>query len=670
MPLASGHRDAGPERAGRRRRRRVRQVVSAKAPLGGFALHKALPQIFDGEIDVFEDLRARSNSGGLPLKIELVRLQHEINRIHNPPTEFLKKAVARLCALDGSRHSDIRFDCLAKSVPPLYANSQYGVALKAIYAMLELARLCGRPDWARLAENFAGALEGERGNIAEAVIHYQRALQLAHELNDPSALAAVMTNLGILFQYAGLYRDAIPMHLGAARTAGDPAAKQNIPSSYSNLAQCYLAIGDIENARRAIALSLKLSIEPKSTYEAHRRTIREWTFVDVALEDRDVREAGVHASRCEHYAVQSQGTGSAFLARLARGLLEVHSGRPADGIYRLEQCAAEALRWDEAKQTDAIVTLIKAYEALKRPEAALSYLNSYMSRLASRRKSQVSALIGSGFEVSQDDFIDLSAWNFRHARLHAEVLRREIVSTRRDVLERLATAATLKEDPSGRHSYRVGKLAALMAQDLGWTSDRADLIVTAARLHDIGKIGIPDRILASKQLQEAERRFMQSHTTLGAELLSKSEIPELKMAEEVARHHHEFWDGSGYPSGLLGERIPISARIVAIGDVFDALTHGRPYADAWAVDDALFEINRLAGRHFDPDLAARFVNLIARLRSQHGDLESFLGLAGDDSSFLQARRNINAILTQANEVLQRGSFENIDRDSISAMDPS
>src|SRR4029450_11507860 len=106
--------------------------------------------------------------------------------------------------------------------------------------------------------------------------------------------------------------------------------------------------------------------------------------------------------------------------------------------------------------------------------------------------------------------------------------------------------------------YRVGKLAALVAEALNWSREACFALDLAARLHDIGKIGVPDRIpRTSEGLKEAERHFMSTHTVVGAELLAKSDIPQLKMAEEIARHHHEWWDGNGYPSKLAGKRMPL-----------------------------------------------------------------------------------------------------------------
>jgi putative two-component system response regulator len=118
------------------------------------------------------------------------------------------------------------------------------------------------------------------------------------------------------------------------------------------------------------------------------------------------------------------------------------------------------------------------------------------------------------------------------------------------------------------------------------------------------------------------------------------------MAEEIAHHHHEWWNGSGYPSKLAGKAIPIHARIVALADVFDALTHGRPYAEPWSIDRAIEDIRGRRGTQFDPDLADRFLALVQRLRAEHENLDAFLGTASRDSTFLQAREKIRVVLAE------------------------
>jgi putative two-component system response regulator len=219
------------------------------------------------------------------------------------------------------------------------------------------------------------------------------------------------------------------------------------------------------------------------------------------------------------------------------------------------------------------------------------------------------------------------------------------------MLERLAVTADLKEEASGEHGYRVGKLSSLLAEELNWSREACYAIDLAARVHDIGKIGVPDRILLNtRELQEAERHFMSTHTIIGSELLAKSNIPQLRMAEEIARSHHEWWNGEGYPAKLAGKRIPQHARIVALADVFDALTHGRPFAKPWPIDKALEEIGNRRGTQFDPELTDIFLDLVARLRIEHDDLDEFLGRAGRNSPFLQARNKIRLMLAEEREI--------------------
>jgi putative two-component system response regulator len=177
----------------------------------------------------------------------------------------------------------------------------------------------------------------------------------------------------------------------------------------------------------------------------------------------------------------------------------------------------------------------------------------------------------------------------------------ELEEARLEILHRLARAAEFRDDQSGQHTLRVGRLSGRIAQVLGLPRETCELIVRAAPLHDIGKIGVPDSVLLKPgRLDPQERGVIESHTAIGAEILSGSRYPLLQLAEEIALNHHERWDGTGYPRRLAGDRIPISGRIVAAADVFDALTHERPYKRAWTARDALAEIEAHAGTQFDP----------------------------------------------------------------------
>jgi len=213
------------------------------------------------------------------------------------------------------------------------------------------------------------------------------------------------------------------------------------------------------------------------------------------------------------------------------------------------------------------------------------------------------------------------------------------------MLERLAITADVRDEISGEHGARVGRLSALLARQLNWSKDAIHAIELGAKLHDIGKIGVPDRILLNtRDLAAVERHFVSAHTQIGAELLGKSQFPHVKIAEEIARYHHECWDGEGYPSRLAGERIPLHARIVALADVFDALTHGRPYSPPWPFERAVDEIEQRKGRQFDPALTDVFVKMVRELHATHPNLDAFLLQGQKDTPFAQARRRITAML--------------------------
>jgi len=170
-----------------------------------------------------------------------------------------------------------------------------------------------------------------------------------------------------------------------------------------------------------------------------------------------------------------------------------------------------------------------------------------------------------------------------------------------EVLERLAAAAELRDDDTGQHTERVGAIAARLATTLGLSDDQVALIRRAAALHDVGKIGIPDSILRKAgRLTPQEHEMMKAHTVLGARILGGGHSAAVQAAERIARHHHEKWDGTGYPDGLAGEQIPIEARIVAVADVLDALSHARPYRPAWSPEQVGTLIRDGRGTHFDP----------------------------------------------------------------------
>ncbi|TYK66034.1 response regulator [Colwellia echini] len=177
-----------------------------------------------------------------------------------------------------------------------------------------------------------------------------------------------------------------------------------------------------------------------------------------------------------------------------------------------------------------------------------------------------------------------------------------------DLVTRLGRAAEYKDTDTGEHIIRMSQYSKVLALAYGMSEEYAELIKQAAPMHDIGKIGIPDNVLLKPgKLTPEEFEQMKTHAAIGGKILENSNSPLLQLAYVLAMEHHEKWDGSGYPNNLKHEEISIEGRIVAIADVFDALTSKRPYKDAWSTDDAFDLINQQAGSHFDPELTALFL---------------------------------------------------------------
>lgn len=192
---------------------------------------------------------------------------------------------------------------------------------------------------------------------------------------------------------------------------------------------------------------------------------------------------------------------------------------------------------------------------------------------------------------------------------------KELQKTRLEVIHRLGLAAEYRDNETGLHIIRMSKVSAELARTVGLPESECELILNASPMHDIGKLGIPDSVLLKPgKLDADEWKIMQSHTLIGAEILSGGDTDLLKLARLIAISHHEKWDGTGYPKGLKGNEIPLAGRIVALADVFDALTSERSYKKAWSVEAAVEYIKEHSNTQFDPELVEAFISILPKIQ--------------------------------------------------------
>lgn len=190
----------------------------------------------------------------------------------------------------------------------------------------------------------------------------------------------------------------------------------------------------------------------------------------------------------------------------------------------------------------------------------------------------------------------------------------ELEASYRAAIDMLGEAGHYNDTDTGVHIWRMAAYSRLLARAVGWDDKQAALLEMAAPMHDTGKIGIPHSILKKPgKLDAQEWVVMKTHSKIGHDILSRSRAQIFQMAADIALRHHERWDGSGYPDGLAGEAIPESARIVALADVFDALTMKRPYKEAWPIEQVIATMTESSGSHFEPRLVEVFISILPQI---------------------------------------------------------
>ncbi len=592
---------------------------------------------------------------------KLEKLHSELNsNLASPRPDtlvFLQDALARLRDIPFSIEPRRRADCLLSIVQQFYHQGQSvfdGVEPAALAVML--AADLGDGALHRKALTFQGIILSQTNNPGDALLSLAEALSLAESLQDGKAIAVVWNSLGGAFYEAALYFDARQCYERSSMFASDGIDLRPVRSSaLTNAAICCLHTGHFGEGIGKIREAIALMPSPTSPAQRLVRVLAEGTLTRLLLVTGRVKEASERAQLAKEFSAEAKSVRADISAACSEGLVEVYAGLSDVGLSRGMQ-ALEKARQVKPFLRETLLAMVQAHERAGRPERALALHRELTLHI---RKAQHENIVRhqelhlKQLESTEDVQFAPHFLEEKDAELTQKIAAQTVGAKQGRLLEQMAFTAEMRDDPTGEHCYRVARLAALLAHERGESPENCVTIELAARLHDIGKVGIPDTLMQkSSLLSDGERQILETHAKTGAELLSRAKVPYGDLAEDIARHHHERWDGHGYPDGIFGSAIPLAARIVAVCDVYDAMTHDKAYRRALSGEEALAEMLRGRALQFDPKLIDLFGPMITRLRAEHSDLDSFLGQAARQTALTVARQKIAESLAKPIESVE------------------
>jgi response regulator RpfG family c-di-GMP phosphodiesterase len=509
----------------------------------------------------------------------------------------------------------------------------FGLALEA----RDLARRCAAPVVEVWALNLVGIVHHQAGNYSQALESLLQALEIyrsTSELSDLgnllNTIAAVHHSLRDTDRAIVTYEAALEANRKSPRRGFDAMTLANMAKVRAERQENLLAVSLGEAA-------LEIAREHLPDHVAEILANLAEAYATIHLLPRAAACLDEADESLNRLATQHTRTPPAAMVavQIARGRVCIANGDNGDAILALERAVAIAQQSDFSDMelvahgllAEVLKSLGRFEEALLHREACTTIHEQIFNRDTDLRIKTL--------QISHDTLA---------ARDQAELLRvrttelEELVTARTqdleeqhyEAFERLATIAEYRDPDSGEHSSRVGELAAELAIQLGEARAWAEELRLAGRLHDVGKVGVPDAILQKPgSLTDAEFEIMKTHTTVGATVFAGSRSTLILLAAEVALSHHERWDGSGYPSGASGTDIPLSGRIVAVADVYDALITAHRYKHAWSSQDAVGHIVAGKGTQFEPRIVDALVAVIDKRDEAGASSEAD---ASDDSA--------------------------------------
>jgi putative nucleotidyltransferase with HDIG domain len=497
------------------------------------------------------------------------------------------------------------------------------------------------------------------GNPMIAAPKLTQAITLFEQINDPQQIIGTLVDLGHIFMELGDLEEALTSYANARDQAKTIDYQRGIYTAQRHIGCVLLEFGYFDKALEQFQES-----SPKSVTSEADRKAQAWSqlFIaraqlglfkrehDTALANtaqKLIERVGRFARKCgdDNLLAESQVTAAeiyllrqrfeqastaiqtAFYVSQQAQLrpieaqcmeLQSHVAFAQDqhdlglefALQALEMFAQQHARPAVARIHGALSATFKRLGMYQKALEHLEAQNAEAKRIHDQIAQNRANLMSVQLKVEKTQ-VALEVTNRKNEELEVLVSERtkELEASQVEMIERLAIAAEFRDAETGEHTKRVGDMCAEIATRLGWKPRDVELLRQAARLHDIGKIAIPDEILLKPgPLTADEREIINTHTLQGAKMLEGGHSELVRLAHVIALTHHERWDGQGYPRGIEGAEIPMIGRIVALADVFDALTHPRPYKNAWTITEAITEIKRQSGKHFDPMVVEIFIS--------------------------------------------------------------
>jgi putative two-component system response regulator len=581
---------------------------------------------------------------------QLDALEEEFRRnISSPPVDlpvFLDDWLKRLRAVPFSASPKRRVSLLIDAAVQYHLHGQKVFnAVEPIALAVMLAEQGAEQALLRRALSIQGLILAATRNTPDALRSLLRALDIAEGLNDKLGIAAAWVNIAVTFLDATLYVDARVCFERAATTASDLANRADREMqqcrALHGAATCGLYLHEYLQGIDDCEKALILLSEPRDREQETVRSLIESTYVQLLLMLNRVDEAVGHATTAREMASRSGALRAKISAATVSGLVEVYKGNIDVGISRIVAVRDQSKILTTSYQ-EALRASVSAYEKAGQPDRAISMNRELMMHVRNVHREAI--MQQQQQHLQRLGLPDPDAASLRLLEDKDEALRQKLedaAAKQGEFLEHMALTVELREEDSGEHAFRVAMWAHLLALEHGVDPEEAKRIELAARLHDIGKVVIPDSVIRKRTaLSQGERQLIETHSATGADFLVRSKLPYAALAEEIARYHHECWSGDGYPDGISGDAIPLPARIVGVCDAFDSLVHNRPWRPAWRIEEALGHLVRESSRQFDPKLVEQFIPLVRRVYAQHDDVDAYLAQSAQQTPLWTMRKSL------------------------------